>query len=309
MKPAPKNALTSRLALQIVDFAARNDFPLGHHLTEQAISAEFHVSRTPIRRAMQLLQDMGVLRAERNRGFFLAKTGRALKRSAPAAPPSDQESAYFRIAEDRLKGSLGEALREADLIRKYDVTRAQAQAILQRMSREGLISPRQGRGWAFQPLLDSADAHDESYRFRMIIEPSALSEPTFRVDPAEFDQLRREQQTMLDGGILRHSRSEIFEIGSRFHEVLVGWSGNRFLVDAIRRQNQLRRFIEYRARMDRSGLAQQCREHIRLLDMLGAGDLKAAADFLRRHLDVVRSLKTGVKPVHSAPAVRLRAHF
>ena len=155
---------------------------------------------------------------------------------------------------------------------------------------------KQGRGWLFQPVLDSTNAHDQSYRFRMVIEPAAVLEPTFRINTAEFKRCRRQQQAMLDGDILRLSRVQLFQIGSEFHEMIVACSGNQFLLDAIKRQNQLRRLIEYRAHLDRSRLSRQCREHLELLDLLEAGNREDAAAFIRRHLDVVRSIKTGSTP-------------
>lgn len=295
-KPAYKNALTTRLAMQTIELARRDNWEAGRHVTEQMIGEQFGVSRTPVRKALNFLEEMGVLRGERNRGYFLEKSGKALQRIAPASAPDSEEEIYLRIGNDRLRGKLPAELGEAEVMRRYDISRTQAQRLLHRMFGEGLISPKQGRGWAFEPVLDSLEAHNESYRFRITIEAGALLEPTFRINEAEFEALRREQQAMLDGNILKLSRVQLFEIGSRFHETVVAWSRNRFFLDAIRRQNQLRRLIEYRAHLDRSRLTRQCQEHLKLLDLIRSGDKEAAAAFIKRHLDVVRSIKTGGAP-------------
>ncbi|MCC7485968.1 MAG: GntR family transcriptional regulator [Burkholderiales bacterium] len=126
----------------------------------------------------------------------------------------------------------------------------------------------------------------------MLLEPAALLEPGFRVVPAELERVRRDQRMLLDGGILRLSRARLFEIGSDFHETIAGFSGNRFIVEAIRRLNATRRLLEYRAKYDRERLAGQCREHLFLVDLLRRGDREDAARFLRKHLDIVRALKT-----------------
>ena len=101
---------------------------------------------------------------------------------------------------------------------------------------------------------------------------------------------------MLDGGIETWSPSERFRVGAEFHEAIVGCSGNRFLLDALRNVNRLRRVIEYRQQTtsarDRDRLHRQCEEHLQLLDRLEAGDRVAAANELRRHLDVVGAQKT-----------------
>jgi DNA-binding GntR family transcriptional regulator len=132
-----------------------------------------------------------------------------------------------------------------------------------------------------------------SYRFRMAIEPAALLEPGYQVDPAAFARIRQQQQGMIDGGIFRFSRTRLFEIGAEFHETIVRCSGNIFFIEAIQRQNRLRRLVEYRTNRRRSRLAVQCREHLKLLDLIEAGRREEAAEFLRRHLDVVRNIKVG----------------
>jgi len=305
-----KNALTTKVATQIIEFVRRHELPVGHHLTEQAIVNAIHVSRSPVRKAMRFLEELGVLRGEKNRGFFLNKSPKALARLTAPANSDNGDATYLQISDDRLRRKLADEISESDLMRRYEISRVQAQHILHRMFREGLVLRKQGRGWQFLPILDSIDSHNESYRFRMIIEPAAVLEPGFRVNQAEFNRCRREQEAMLAGDILRLSRVRLFQIGSEFHEMIVACSGNRFLLDAIRRQNQLRRVIEYRAHLDRSRLTRQCQEHLKLLDLLENGNRERAAEFLRKHLDVVRTIKTSSTeerslPTHSAVHAQL----
>jgi DNA-binding GntR family transcriptional regulator len=292
--PFKANDLSTTLAMQIVAMVRHNDLPVGSHLTEQTIVDAFNVSRSPVRKAMSLLADLGILRSEKNRGYFLQKNGRALDRLAASSPPANGDAFYLQVADDRLRGSLGAHVTEAEIMRRYDVTRVQAQQVLHRMAGESLIVRKPGRGWMFQPILDTEEAHNQSYRFRMIIEPAAVLEPTFEVNADAFARVRREQQAMLSGDMMRVSRARVFQIGAAFHETIVACSGNQFLLDAIRRQNQLRRLIEYKGNVDRSRLVKQCQEHLKLLELLESGDRKAAAAFLRRHLDVVRSIKTRI---------------
>ncbi|PVZ41193.1 hypothetical protein N430_02249 [Pseudomonas sp. CC120222-01a] len=47
------------------------------------------------------------------------------------------------------------------------------------------------------------------------------------------------------------SRSQLFQIGAQLHELIVRCSGNPFFLESIRRQNQLRRFMAYKANVDR----------------------------------------------------------
>ena len=133
----------------------------------------------------------------------------------------------------------------------------------------------------------------------MLFEPAALLEPTFRLDQPELERIRRDQQMMLDGGIARLSRARLFELGSNFHETVIGFSGNRFMLEAIKRVNAMRRLLETRAHFDRARIVGQCREHLHLLALLERGARDEAARFMKRHLDVVRAIKT-----EGTPAVR-----
>lgn len=285
------SGLPVQLAAQIAAHVRRKNLPPGAHLTEQVLANAFEVSRSPVRSALALLAAQGVLKHEPNRGYFL-KTPPASRRNLPPAAWNEADSRYLRIADDRLAGRVEGHVTEAALMRRYDVPRRELQRILHRMENEGWIERKPGHGWKFVEMPNTVEAHDQSYRFRMMIEPAALLEPGFRVNRAELDRLRRDQRMLLDAGVHKLSRSALFEMGSDFHETLMGFSGNRFIIDTIRRVNSMRRLLEYRAKYDRERFAQQCCEHLHLLDLLENGSREDAACYLRRHLDVVRASKT-----------------
>ena len=305
MSPSAPLRSTSTLATRVLEHVARGDHTVGHRLTEQALAEAMGVSRTPVRRALGELERLGAVGSNPNRGFFVALPAERLRRLSAGATPVSDEDIYLRVAEDRLSGALPEMVFEAQLMERYEATRVQVQRALNRLGREGLAERKAGRGWAFRPLLSTVEAHRESYRFRMVIEPAALLEPTFRVDADAFARARREQLQMLDGGIESWSPSERFRVGAEFHETIVAASGNRFFVDALRNVNRLRRLIEYRQQTtsarDRDRLYRQCEEHLKLLDMIERGQRVEAARMLLAHLDVVGKLKTG-----RIPATRTR---
>lgn len=61
-------------------------------------------------------------------------------------------------------------------------------------------------------------------------------------------------------------------------------SGNRFLAQAIIRQNQLRRLVEYRQNPDRTRVRRQSAEHLDILAHLAGDDRRSAAEAMLRHL-------------------------
>jgi DNA-binding GntR family transcriptional regulator len=283
--------LANRLASDILAHLHEQALPKGAHLTEQELADRFRVSRTPIRKALEVLCAMGVVTKERDRGYFLEKpaAGGAL---TPARDDESEDALYFRIAEDRLAGALPASFTEADLMRRYGVSRVQIASLLQRMAHEGWVERLPARGWSFTPILESPRAYERCFRFRALIELAAITEPDYHLDPDVIARCRAEQRAMLDGGLLRYSRAETFEIGARFHEIIVSGAQDPFLLDAIQRINRLRRLLDYRTQRDRKRLIQSCKEHLELLAMIEKRDMKAASAFLRKHLDLARKLKT-----------------
>ena len=103
--------------------------------------------------------------------------------------------------------------------------------------------------------------------------------------------LRRQQQFIVDGGYKTMTGFELFESNSEFHETLAKWSGNRFILHAVRRTNQLRRLVEYRQARERTPRRGQAQEHLAILDAIAVHDMLKAASLLRTHLEEARRRK------------------
>jgi DNA-binding GntR family transcriptional regulator len=275
----PRPNLATQMTARILDYIRVNDLEVDQHLPSQVLADALRVSRAPINAALQILEDMNVVRSEPNRGFFLVKSARELPETASIG--EEQEDAwYFAIAEDRLSGKLPERVSESELMRRYGLSRTR----LLKIPDEGWIERLPGHGWAFGALLTSRESYQQGYQLRIALEPQALMLPSFRVDRTAFAAAREKQQWMLDGGYKRASRAEIFAANNDLHEMLMICSGNPFFLDAVKRVNRLRRLVEYRITVDRSRLPQQCREHLNILDLLENGLRQEAADFLRVHI-------------------------
>ena len=291
--PPPSNVspLVPALASRIVEMIRREGLQVGARLTEQSLCEELGVSRSPVRKALQFLASTGVVRSEPNRGYELAKPAGEVARLTVTPSEDSDEAIYLSVADDRLEGVLATEITETELMDHYGATRLQVQRVLNRMAREGIVERKAGRGWIFQPLMNTPEAYRESYRFRMIIEPAALVEPGYEIDMAELDKCYREQMELLSGGLEKWSRSALFKPGVHLHETIVAGANNRLLLDALRKVNQLRRLIEYRAKLDRTKMREQCEEHISLIDLIRRGERVEASHFLRQHLDGARRRK------------------
>jgi len=283
--------LQTRVTREIISLARRDDMAEGERLAESVLAERIGTSRTPVNVALKHLADMGVLVHDHNRGYFLAKPARELNDIAKQFFEEPDEPLYLQIAEDRLARRLPDVVSEADLMRQYNVARSVLRKVLSLMQEEGWLERQVGHGWQFLPMIDSVEAYEESYFFRAAIEPTGVLSPSFKCNSVELAQLRRRQQYIVDGGYLTMTSIELFEANSELHETIAKWSGNRFILQSVRRTDRLRRLVEYRQAKARKPRQQQAIEHLAILDAIGAQDLLKAAGLLREHIEGARRAK------------------
>lgn len=281
-----RKSLTPQIVGNVIEFIQTNGIGKGEHLPLQMLADAFRVSRAPIMSALKQLETQGVVRAEPNRGYFLAVDPGSLQdmKSAGVKDGEGDEAIYFRIAEDRLAGKLDERMSENELMRFYDLPRTKLLRVLRRIAEEGWIERLPGNGWAFTQALTSKKSYEDGYAFRAVIEQQAMLLPSFEPNPEGLKRAREVQTRLRDGGYETWSRAEIFKANNEFHEMLVACSQNEFFLDAIRRINRLRRLIEYHITIDRSRLPRQTEEHLQILDLIEHGRRNEAAAFLYTHI-------------------------
>ncbi len=280
----------------IVDFIRAEGLTVGSHLPAQALADRLRVSRSPINQALSLLHEKGVLRREPQRGYFLAQkidNSNVASDEALALDTADVAThIYFRVAEDLLNGTLPEAFSEVLLKTRYQLTAAQLQAVLNRISQEGWAQKKPGYGWVFSSMLTTPDSLLQSYRLRLALEPAALLEPGYQLDPLVLARCRAAELHLLAGGIETDTTDQLHERGVRFHEALVEGSGNPFFIETIRRVNRVRRLLSYRSTQDRKRYKEHCQQHLHVLDLIEQGRLAEASETLRSHLaSTLKNLK------------------
>ncbi|CAM4327252.1 GntR family transcriptional regulator [Bordetella tumbae] len=276
------------LATQIVELIHMDGLAVGAHLPAQMLADRLRVSRSPINEALQQLHEKGVLSRQRNRGYFVAQAVPA-RADELAAELGLQEhdvltDIYFRIADDLLRGELAAAVTETQMRARYQLTPAQLNAVLGRIANEGWAERRPGYGWEFSGMMRTPDALLQSYRLRLALEPAALLEPGYRLDPTILARCREAELHLLAGGIETDTADQLHDRGVRFHESLVEASGNPFFIDTVRRVNRVRRLLSYRSMRDRKRYKQHCEQHLHILELLEQGRNADASQALREHL-------------------------
>lgn len=276
--------LTANIAKEISQLIHSGELKPADHLSTQGLADKFGVSRSPVREAMQLLFEQGFLEQKPNRGFFVSTQSIEQPVEAPGDQLQETMSDYQRLAEDWLTDRIPSEVTELMLRQRYNLTKAQLNDILMRAAREGWAERKQGYGWRFLPVAKTAEAFEQIYRFRMLIEPAAMLEPTFALDRKIIDEQRRVQERMLETDIKNLPAERLLYNGSLFHEELIKMSGNPFYHISLVRVNRMRRLLEYRSNVDRERLHVQCQDHLAILALLNKGDIVEASFAMRRHL-------------------------
>ena len=276
--------LQLQLARQIAENIINGGIQPGQHLREAELSATLNVSRSPVRAALGLLFNETLVDKEANRGFFVRATQDEFIAFLDRLPKTDDELIKEAIARDWFEGAVPKEMSEGEIRKRYALGRLTAQRILNSLSDEGIVSRLPGYGWQFEPTLNSQDAHDESYDFRMIIEPSGMTSQSFELDGpgAEFQEYRH--RSILSAEPENWNSAELFRLDADFHLFLANCSQNRYVIQAMQQQNKLRRLLEYNSLLHAGRLRDSCMEPLEILESLVKGDRTRAANSMLIHL-------------------------
>lgn len=278
------SALAQKISVQLSQDILSGDLCGGEHVGAQRLAERYGVSRTPIRYALALLENKGLLQRKANRGYFVADTIPDdalpwLRRYVESATDD-----YQLMADDWLRDRLPEEVTEQFLRQKYGWTKSKAADLLMRAAREGWAERKEGYGWRYLPVAKTPAAFDQIYRFRMAIEPAAMLEPSFEINRKVLDEHKRIQEGMLRISAENTLPERLLNNGAAFHEDLIRMSGNPYFLTALQRVNRMRRLMEYRGKVDLDRLSVQCGEHLEIIALLERGEVVEASYFMRRHL-------------------------
>ena len=280
--------LHRELADRISRLVNEEGLVVGARLNEARLAAELGVSRTPVRAALEHLAALGYVKRRPNVGVELIGLPPLPALLTVSAEASDE--LLLSIARDRQQQRLPDFVSEAELMATYGVGRPALRQTLERLTDLGVVERKLGYGWRFANDGWDPMARQESYRFRMTIEPAAIREPGFALPAGWADDMRAFHESFLRAPWTESSSIAFFEMNAGFHEGVAAASGNRFFTGAIQRQNRLRRLSNYDWRYGRERVEVNCREHLEMLNRLSAGDTEMAALLMLRHLDVASRL-------------------
>lgn len=286
--PTAPPALHLALARDILRHLRARGARTGERLSRLALAKELGVSRTPVAGAMALLESLGVVAAEgrtvllRDPGFDPAGLG--LPEGTEDVEDDEIARLIVTLARDRHAEALPEEVSERLLQARYGAGRAVVAGALRRLAEVGAATRNRGHGWRFVPGYASAEERAASYRFRMMIEPAGLMEPGFVLPAGWAGRMRAMHEGFLARPWPAIDPVAFFETNAAFHKGLAEASGNRFLIQAVEQQNQLRRFLNYDWQRGPERVRVSAAEHLGILDALEAGERGEAAERMHRHL-------------------------
>ncbi len=283
------NKVQMKIAGSICRYIIDQGLKPGDPLTVSVLANSLKASRTPMRPALLYLEQLGLVESKKNSGFFVKDLDAVEQRLAEELSKPQEDKLLVEISRDHLHGNLWDVVTEASLMRRYGVEREVLLNVLKVLKEDGLVEEKLGRGWIFSESLKSEAMILESYNFRKMLLSECLKEETFQFDKVAADKCRREHLALLEEKECPET-SKIADVNARFHETIAGFSGNRFMLNSIQRQNRIRRFLEYSVSWEDSAerLKTVCNEHMKILDAIELGDMKRASHLMWGYLDTVQ---------------------
>ncbi len=260
------------------------------------------MSRTPVRAALALLTEQGLLERRDQRGFFIADGFSGSR--GPVAAETPDSALHDAILRDRFSKRLEADVTAAHLARRYTAPRAIVLHVLNRLQKDGIVERALGQRWVFLPALDSLRSQEDSHRFRLILEPAAFLQPGFALDPKRARDLKVALRDLAQQDARHLDLKRALDVDISFHEAMGDASNNRFLSDAIRRQSRLRRLATTSMQVPPARLIESCREHLVILEAAEAGDLTRAAELMREHLAASLRARPGFVNRGAPPMLR-----
>lgn len=276
---------------------------VGDSLNESLLAQLFEVSRTPMRAVLTYMSELGIAKAVPYKGFVLLVDAESIESNEDSSEQdSRQDKLYLRLLMDLFFGEIDSAFSEKELQERYSANRGEIHRVLLVLENDGILRRSPGYKWHLDGVLNTLERHTESYRCRLIFEPSGLLEPSWKMNQSAFHQCRE-----------RHLRAiqepqcitaiELFSLSADFHELLAASSGNRFLLSNMQQHNRMRKATDLVSMHIQSSVSKSCQRRLDILDLVIQGNNQAAALKLTELLENdVRVMQKTYKGLISLPS-------
>ena len=279
--------LQLKMCRSIWQYVCRHHMIAGDHLAERMLVDALQVSRSPIRNALSYLAERGIVEKRPNRGCFLKVGSDETGVKELAIPETAEDRFLDAITREWFANEGPQSFSEAQFRTRHGLSRRAAARILYKLSDAGVVTRNQGHGWRFASSFNDKVTRDESYAFRMIIEPAAIRSPAFELDHGLAEISRRDHEAALHSPVERTSLGTLMNIDAAFHRLIGVSSRNRYFLAGIERQNALRQVMKHGS-WNKVRMLESCAQHLEILAALGSDDREKAAQLMEHHLETAR---------------------
>jgi DNA-binding GntR family transcriptional regulator len=279
----------------VKDSIAAGLLPGGTRLTVAAVADRLELSRSPVKRGLELLRKAGHLRRDERPGYIVGNGTEAAPNAAnlfalPLPDLAPATGAFARAGWERILDEVADAtaasipfgiytISETVIGAHFGVSRTVTREVLSRLHERGAIGKDRASHWIAGPL--SARMLDDEHALRSLLEPAALAAaaPMIRAElPAVQARLAKAGPNCAPEDI------DLIEVD--LHDTCTLYQPNRRMAAVLmhlrsgRRVNRL--FASHVVQHDESALLI---EHQLVFDHLSLGNADGAAAALRHHLD------------------------
>ncbi|MFG2140144.1 GntR family transcriptional regulator [Streptomyces sp. NPDC048650] len=181
----------------------------------------------------------------------------------------------------------GEVYSAPGLAEDFGVSATPVREAMLDLAREGLVEPLRNKGFRITEV-NERDL-DQYTEIRLLIEVPMIGRITRSADRADLEALRP-----IAEGIVRAAREHdligYLDADRQFHLTLLALGGNDRLVETVGDLRKRSRLYGLTGLDERDQLVPSAEEHLELLDLMVAGDVRGAEECMTRHLGHVRSL-------------------
>ena len=249
---------------------------LPEKLTLAALAEEYEVSLTPVREAVGLLHEDGLVLKGENRRLIVnpQRVGESTEEELGAPPkPIDWENILTQhVLYESLRGSK-EFLREEVLTERYGVGRTVLRQVFSHLAGSGFLIHEARRGWRVRELTDE-DLQD----FLDIRETLELKALQLALPHLQQSRL----QIILDGN--QPDERNRPQIDNNLHDYFIGLADNRYITEFFKRYGAYYQPLFDYAALGGDVEGEMASHHRTILESLIRGEEQPAKEALGMHI-------------------------
>lgn len=286
--------LQDQIALQLRQMIQDGRIPPGERLLEAQIAKAFGVSRSPARRALEILSAEKLVRDHDRRGYLVSgaaepgKTGNLATLAPTKLTQSRQwEVMYGEVEQHLFAAVLLASVRINDqrLAEHFGVSRTVTRDLLARMHGLGLISKDRSGHWSAEQVTPERIHH--LFTMRKLLEPHALLEAGPLVPSQLLEQARDSIVAAI--GSPPASSATFDQAETDLHVTILGYAPNKEVLRALHRTHLLfgptRYLLDPLLGIPSDLINAALHEHLSIIEKLIARQIEPAARELHEHID------------------------